>query len=413
MLKKIASQFDFRGFPREIWVVAAMQMVSGTGFALAFSFWSLYLFQERGLPMTVVGVIQLIIGLASGLFQIVGGILGDRFGHRRVALSFSVASVFAAAALAAAVFLKSPLWVVIACAAFRSIMGSGNNAPMSALIAGYSPKHRMTESYSLLAMTNNISWAIGPLLGGVLLGFTSFGWVFGIGVVLLGVGLIGYRFLPADSRTVEAKTSNSFKLSELVPAPGFILFALGVLLFFLTLSQWGGTLSVFTIKRIGFTSAKYGLLMSISSIIIIVFQYPVSHWMAGRLRMSLVLGCLFYAFGFLSLTWVRAFGPALVFVVIAVIGEMMFTPTAISVVGLISNDDERGKNMGIYGLCASLGISSGPLLGGVLLDRFPSTPLLLWGPISLCSFIAAIGLGLWRGYPRGVEKEAAERLKNE
>jgi len=54
--------------------------------------------------------------------------------------------------------------------------------------------------------------------------------------------------------------------------------------------------------------------------------------------------------------------------------------------------------MGLLGLCASLGSSAGPLLGGYLLDSFPANMFYVWGPIALPAFLAALGFVLWRGY---------------
>ena len=94
--------------------------------------------------------------------------------------------------------------------------------------------------------------------------------------------------------------------------------------------------------------------------------------------------------------WVRAFAPAIITVIIIVTAEMLFMPTALSIVGRISRPEDRGKSMGIYGLCQGLGFSLGPLLGGFLLDKYPASPLYVWGPISLFPLMAAIGFALWR-----------------
>jgi len=270
---------------------------------------------------------------------------------------------------------------------------------MNAIIANASNKGRMTESYSLLAMISNISWAVGPVIGGFLLGFASFAWLFTIGFALLAAGLIGFAFLPRDSGTVKTPEQKSFDLKSFTPDRKLFGFGLLVLLFFLTLAQWGATLSVFTIDRLGFTTGQYGLLMSIGSIIIILLQYPASHMCGEHPRRALVLGCLGYAFGFLSLSWVKTFLQAIGSITIAVIGEVFFIPTALSVVGSLSTRENRGRSMGFYGLCTTLGVSLGPLLGGVLLDRH-SSPVYLWGPISLFSFAGALGFWLWKGYPK-------------
>jgi MFS family permease len=64
-------------------------------------------------------------------------------------------------------------------------------------------------------------------------------------------------------------------------------------------------------------------------------------------------------------------------------------------VGELSPEDKRGRYMGLFGLSQTIGIAVGPLLGGVLIDAFPSNPELIWAPIALIAFIAAIGYFWW------------------
>jgi MFS family permease len=167
------------------------------------------------------------------------------------------------------------------------------------------------------------------------------------------------------------------------------------------MANWGSTLSVFTVSRIGFTPAEYGLLLSTSAVLIIAFQYPISQRIA-RLgaRRALVIGSILYFLGFLSMSWVKSFIPAVGAVMVLVTGEMLFVPTIFSAIGKMSKPEDIGKNMGVLGLCASVGNSSGPLMGGFFLDRFPTSPFLVWGPVSLPAFFAAVGFLLWRGYKR-------------
>jgi MFS family permease len=117
-------------------------------------------------------------------------------------------------------------------------------------------------------------------------------------------------------------------------------------------------------------------------------------------RKSLFLGSVLYGLGFLSLAWVKSFLPAVGSIVILVAGEMLFVPTSNSAIARMSRPEDIGKNMGILGLCATIGASCGPLLGGFLLDKFPDKPLFVWGPIAIPVFAAAVGFLLWRGYSR-------------
>jgi len=51
--------------------------------------------------------------------------------------------------------------------------------------------------------------------------------------------------------------------------------------------------------------------------------------------------------------------------------------------------------MGLFGLGQTVGIAIGPLLGGILLDAFPSDLRFVWAPIALIAVIAAVGYRWW------------------
>jgi MFS family permease len=81
--------------------------------------------------------------------------------------------------------------------------------------------------------------------------------------------------------------------------------------------------------------------------------------------------------------------------VIITLGEIIHAPTSLAVVGEIAPQKYRGRYMGVFGLSQILGISVSSLMGGVLLDLFPSQPLVIWGSIALLGIAAAAGYYLW------------------
>jgi MFS family permease len=395
MLKRLTDQFNFSGFPRPVWVVAATSCVMGLGVATSFIFLGLYLYQERHIPMTVVGLQSAIAGIVSGVFQILSGMAGDKFGYRRTALLFGLVGAITVIVLAALVAVKAPVWSIIVFMILQPALGAGTAPPLNAIVVKVTHNNRMTESFSLTWIAMNAAWVVGPLLGGFILGHSSFILLISIGAAFRTLAVLAIPFLPPDSQRAESNIPSKLDLKALIPNHAVFIFGSITVLYFLAQAQWGGTLSVFTVKRLNFSTQQYGFLLSITAAMIVIFQYPISRRMSKYTRKSLLLACACYAIGFLSLSWVKTFFPALGSLVIAVIGDMLFVPTALAVVGQLSTSEDRGKNMGFYGLCGTMGFSLGPLMGGFLLDRFPDNSLYLWGPISLCPLIAAIGFVVW------------------
>ena len=388
-------------FSHGIWAAMGIQAIRTTGFSIAFTYLPLYLYQQRHISMTLVGTIMLISGIVSGIFNIVGGMLADRFGHRRMFVIFQITETLLFGLLAALIGINATVWLIFVTTILVTTVGGMSAPTISAIVADASHKSRLNESYGLMAIGGNLGWAIGPLTGGFLQAHTSFAWVFGIGALVTSLSLIGISYLPKDAagRTTESISKRTLKL--FLGDSTLIIFCILCMLFLLEMSQWGATLSVFTVDRIGFSPEQYGLLMSISGVLIIIFQYPISRriaWLGSR--KSLFMGSLLYGLGFLSFSWVKSFIPAIGSIIILVTGEMLFVPTSLSAVRRMSQPEDVGKNMGILGLCGTIGSSFGPLMGGFLLDKFPFNPLYVWGLVALPAFLAAIGFLLWRGYSR-------------
>ena len=413
IINKIMNKVNLKRFSPGMWTAMGIQAVRTTGFSISFSYLPLYLHQQRHIAMTLVGLIILITGLISGGFNVVGGVLADRFGHRRIFIIFQVVETLMFALLALLMGINSSVWFIFVTSLLVSMAGGMSAPAISALVTDASQTHNLAESYGLMAIGANLGWAIGPLTGGLLLAHYSYAWVFGAGAVVTALSLFGTAYLPRDGAGKHTGLISKNSLKLFLSDSTMIIFCLLCLLFFFEMSQWGATLSVFSVDHIGFTPEQYGLLMSISGMLIIIFQYPISRriaWLGSR--KSLFLGSVLYGLGFLSLTWVKSFLPAVGSIVILVAGEMLFVPTSNSAIARMSRPEDIGKNMGILGLCATLGSSCGPLLGGFLLDKFPSQPLYIWGPIALPVFAAAIGFLLWRGYSRTEVKNETTGDKN-
>jgi MFS family permease len=371
------------------------------GFSIAFTYLPLYLYQQRGISMTVVGLFFLVAGITAGVSQVLGGILADRFGHRKLFIVFLVMEILAFALLAVLVGIDGPIWSIYFTTSLVMIAGNMSAPAISAIVADVSQDRTMTESYGLMAIGGNLGWAIGPLTGGYLQSLTSYAWVFGVGALVTAFSLIALPHLPRDVHTPQEKEKNKAGFNIFLSDRNLVIFCVISMLFFLEMAQWGSTLSVFTVDRVGFASEQYGLLMSVSGLLIILFQFPISKQIERLgFRLSLFLGCFFYGAGFLSFAWVRSFFPALGSITLLVIGEMLFIPASYAVIGKISRLEDRAKSMGLLGLCGTVGNSFGPLLGGMLLDKFPFQPLWIWGPVSLPAFLAAVSFLLWRGYNR-------------
>jgi MFS family permease len=379
-----------------IWIVTVIQFFTVIGFSICMPFLSLYLYQDRGLSMTMVGIILLSAGLCSAVSQALGGALSDRFGRRPILLMAASVSIFLYSGLAVLIGISAPVWAItIVYSAGRSVL-TITRPVVSAMVADFTSKGRLTEAYGILRIGANIGWAAGPAIGGYLATFLPYGWLFGVPVLTCGiVSLIVFFFVHESSRG----TNRRVGLRSILPPAddrAFLVFVAVSLLLFIVMGQMASTLSIFAVDKVGFSTAQYGLILTLNGLIVIFFQYPMTLALRRIAKFrALILGSLLYLFGYLSFGWITQFGWALGAMAIITTGEIINSPVTLSVIGELCPQDQRGRYMGLFGLSETIGMSMGPLVGGLLLDAFPSDMRLVWAPIASIALIAAVGYYGW------------------
>lgn len=379
-----------------IWVVTAEGLLAAAGFSITIPFLALYLFQDRGLSMTIVGIIIMTAGLCSAAAHMVGGELSDRIGRRPVLLGALGIRMIMYLIMAALIWVSAPLWTIVVSYVIGQSVGIMAMPVTAAIVTDLSPKKRLTETYGVLRVGVNLGWAMGPAIGGYLATFLHYSWLFGVAALLTGLALLLILFFLRESYTKSHETRNLRDVFSVAKDRAFLVFTGISLLVFLAMGQMLSTLSVFTVDRMGFSTAQYGLLLTTNGLIVVLFQYPVA-LKIGKLAKSrvLIVGSLLYALGYLMFGWAGGLSGAVVAMVVITVGEIIHAPISFAVVGELAPSRYRGRYMGFFGLSQFLGIALGPLLGGILLDVFPADPLFIWGAIASLGFAAAIGYYWW------------------
>jgi MFS family permease len=376
--------------------MATIEFFRAIGWSVCIPFLSLYLYQDRGLSMTLVGVILLAGGLCSAISQALGGALSDRFGRRPILLMTALVSVFLSAGLAVLIGISTPVWAIAVVYIAGRSMATTTRSVISAMVADFTSKEKLTEAYGIVRIGANIGWAAGPAIGGFLATSLPYAWLFGIPTLTCGiVYLLVFFFMRESSSGVSRKVDFRSMFPTADDRP-FLVFIVSSLLVFIVAGQLSSTLSIFAVDRVGFSTAQYGLLLTLNGLIVILFQYPMTLALR-RLAKSraLIIGSLLYGLGYLSLGWITQFGWALGAMAIITTGEIISSPVQLSVIGELAPQDQRGRYMGFFGLSEITGIAIGPLLGGILLDSFPSDLRLVWAPIASIALIATIGYYWW------------------
>lgn len=397
-----------RGFiasydPR-FWILFGGFIVSSMGFAMIVPFVSLYFHKELGVPMSVVGTFFLTTAIVRATSQGFAGDLSDRIGRIHLMTWGQAARALVFGVMAVAVFRGAGFWISAGILVLSYIAGAFYQPVASAAVADLSPPERRLEAYSIMRVSHNLGWGIGPMIGGFVAGL-GYGWLFVVGALtsLFSAWLVA-RFVPethppsARRPPTSANGNNRgipawMEIFEVRRDRRFLLYCVLAGFIFIAMSQWLSTLSVYASDQLGVTTKQLGFMFGVNGFMVVAFQVAVTR-LTRRFTLigSMVLGALIYAIAYTGIGFATAYGHLVIGMIVITIGELIVSPPSVALVSLISPEGRTGRYMGVYSLTSSFGWSGGPFVGGVLIDLFSDRPPILWGSVAAFALVAAIGL---------------------
>ena len=406
MISSISHQF-----PRRFWIVVGVHFVDKIGGTLAFPFFALYITGKFHVGMTEAGILLGLLSLAGILGSVVGGALTDRLGRRKLIL-FGLAASALSALMFGSVTQFAWLFPVAALVGLFSEVGGPAHA---AMIADILPKEQRQEGFGILRVVGNMSWLVGPTVGGFV-ARTSFFALFVIDAAIsCVVAVLFYMFMaetrPAPhERHVEEGLFETFRNYRIVLADrAFVAFLTSAVLMGMVYIQMYNSLSVYLRDNHGIEPQGYGILLTSSAITVICLQIWTMRVIKVRPPfLMMALGTLFYLVGFGMFGLVAAYWLFVLAVVIITVGEMIVVPTSQTLAAGFARIDMRGRYMAAFGLSMSIPAALGPLAAGVVLDNY--RPDLLWYLAALFCAISAAGFYALHlklgGQPRFAEASA-------
>jgi MFS family permease len=123
------------------------------------------------------------------------------------------------------------------------------------------------------------------------------------------------------------------------------------------------------VKDYEHSTALYGVLMAINCVIVILMELPMIS-IVKRFRMTYVIGFGFLLYG-LGRGLVGVSGGGLwltVTIVVTSFGEIIAFPVILAFVSDLSPAHLRGRYQSVPGLIDAIGITVGPVIGGILYE---------------------------------------------
>jgi len=389
IIRKFSTDYD----PILGYIVAGRFILS-FAWGLTFPFLALYLNEDLGIPMTLVGILVTVYSLIGSFSGLGAGILCDKIG-RRLVLLLSLSSV---SIMFFFLGTTNELWLVVILLILLAIGRSLHLPATTAMLADVIKPHVRTRAYGLLRIGGNMGFAIGPAVGGLLAASLGYQRLFTITSILILPYFLIVLVLMDETTRKEVRETFSFSrnISRVSHDRPFLIFCVFTVLAMIMTSQLRITLPVYG-KRQGLTETQIGLLYSANGTVVVFGQYPMARLIERMHRTtSLAIGSAIYVIGFTLVGLVHSYHQLIIAMIVITIGEISFAPSFLTFMADVSSVQDRGTYMGVGEFFQDAGRSLGPMIGGILLDWTVDQPSLVWyltASFGLVSSIGFLGLG--------------------
>lgn len=339
-------------------------------------------------PLSTITPLLSIQAIASLIGSPIVASFMDRIGRKRM----MVAGLIAYCAVLLVMSSATQLWQWAVLIAIYGVTHPIFYVGTHAMVADLSTPENRTSAFAILRTVSNLSIALGPAIGGVLIA-RSQNFAYYSATVINLVSLIPFVLLVTEtlsrSKAQEIARSENGYRSMLRDYPFMAFIAIFTLLE-IAIALVFNLLSVYTKENFGIQENQYGQLLAINAGMVVLFQYGITRLTSHYRHLSVMIaGALFYVVGLVGFAQSSVLAHFAASMVIMTIGELIAMPTANALVANMAPVDMRARYLGVLSLTFTFGTGLGPIFGGVLSDQYG--PRVIWYGGALASLLAAGG----------------------
>ncbi len=365
---------DFFGLRKSIVALLFMAVLVGLGEKMAERFLPIYLLALGGGILSV-GFLNGMDNLLSALYSFPGGYLSDRLGYKRALIVFNLIAM-----TGYVIVILFPHWlaVLVGAAFFLSWSALSLPATMS-LVSRALPQQKRTMGVSIISLVRRVPMALGPVIGGVLIGIygekTGIRLAFGVALLLGIVSLVFQQVMISDDGNRGKAEKRPSRLWRFMSPDLRNLLVSDILIRFAEQIPYAFVV-IWCIKMNGISAVQFGLLTTIEMVTAMLVYIPVA-WLADRtgkkpfVLITFVNFTLFPLFLLFSHTfWMMA--AAFVIRGLKEFGE----PTRKALIMDLAPEDQKAGMFGLYYLLRDIVVSAAAFAGGFLWQFSPTVNLL-------------------------------------
>jgi len=374
---RLRSLADFFGLKRNLVILLIAIFVIGAGEELWMRFVPKYL-QAVGATVFGIGLYDALRTLIGAIYAYPGGVVADRWGHRRAFIIFNLVSI-----VGYALVLLVPHWAAVIAGMFFFLSWSCFSLPATfSLVGAALEANRHSMGIGVQSVIKRLPIMIAPIFGGMLI--DRFGIIPGVRIALIisillsALTILVQRQLREESNDLarvaaapQPENWNFWRSLREFNSPMRHLLLSDILIRFCERVPYAWVV-IFAMDYIGVSAQQVGILIAIEMLAATICIIPASHYADryGREPFVVVTFIMFTLFP-ISLLMSRSFPALVVAFVIRGLKEFGDPSRKALIIGY-SDADRRGEVIGAYYLVRDLIVSTGAILGAYLWKLGPA-----------------------------------------
>ncbi len=363
---------NFAGLGRQVYILCAVRILSAISFMA--SFLTPLLFRETlGMSELESGFWISVSYAACIIGTIIGGRAADRMSRRKVAAAILL--IVGVTQLWAAFVCRSRQVIIPTTLGFGA--GYGLFPVISAMVADVCKPEKSTESFSLMYLVQNVGFAVGPAVGGMLFYKHLAGmFLLDAAICLLAIGVlllfVEDHYDPAQ-RALAARESGETRestLKLLYERKALFIFVCAMLVISMCYQMLNFNLSLQLSDLFGLADgSRYsGLIWTVNGIVVIVLTpLIVSYTKRQYQYLNMRIAVLFYAAGFAIYAFAKEVWLFYAAAAIWTVGEIMINTGSAAFIAAHSPATHVARFQSALETCIAGGKTVSPTLYGALL----------------------------------------------
>jgi MFS family permease len=367
---------EFLGLKKNMLVLLTMVILVGLGEKMAERFLPLYLVALGGGAFSV-GLLNGMDNLLSALYAYPGGYFSDKFGYKRALVLFNLVAL-----LGYLVVIIFPFWQAVIVGSIFFLSWSAISLPATMdMVSSILPMNKRTMGVSLHSLVRRVPMALGPVLGGVMIGLygeeTGIRLAF-VGALILGViSLVLQQVMIKDAPHERTAERNPLRALSLISPTLRNLLVSDILVRFCEQIPYAFVV-LWSVSINGITPLQFGLLTTVEMVTAMLIYIPVAYLADRSTKKPFVV----ITFGFftlfpLVLLFSRTFWMMVLAFVIRGLKEFG-EPTRKALIMDLAPEGKKAGTFGVYYLLRDVVVSLAAFGGALLWDASTAAKLFDW-----------------------------------